>query len=51
MKPINEMTKRELLAYAETHGLVLSTSTRLPRAALERVIRRMMQERYRQQQS
>jgi hypothetical protein len=51
VKPINEMTKRELLAYAEAQGLVLSTATRLRRTELEQVIRRMMQRRYREQES
>lgn len=49
MKPISDMTKKELLAYAEAQGLVLSSATRLGKAALARAIRVMMQEKYRRE--
>lgn len=47
MKPINAMTKKELLSYAEREGFQLSSATRLNKSALERAIRKMMQNRNR----
>lgn len=47
MKPLGEMTKRELLAFAEANEIMLSSATRLSRKDLERAIRKIVQERYR----
>lgn len=47
MKPLSDMTKRELIAWAEANGLPLSSTTRESRAVLERAVRRLMQQRYR----
>lgn len=50
MKPLNEMTRRELLAWADANNFALSSATRLKRSDLERALRILMQQRNRDQQ-
>lgn len=48
VKPLKDMTKRELLAWAEEQGFQLSSTTRLRRGLLENHVRYLMQKRNRE---
>ena len=45
MKTLREMTKRELLQWAEANGYLLSTTTKAPRSRVEAVLRLMISRR------